>query len=661
MILDRFILGMLMIDTLKSWQSSLKKLARHTDGDLTKLYEGFPALKDLVRSNFYFGVFRGLMELSVSAKLYMNLPEIGILSMLTGISFNVPGDYCGEVSGTEFVNSRVRVISPTYKVMDAKDKYCQFLESDEAQARISVEDYLRQHYFETDSEFTEKYLQRVGEINQIIQAEKNHDKKAEGIGDLLFGKRSPFPEKDSNLVDLLKELSVIETEPIDRSLREFYGQISAIPAGIPTSGRLWTRGRYVDLVRNFCSVAKNGYYEEMDEELRIIREAEQTIKEVKEGKKLRKEDYADLDRIAKEYHAFLMTAQISFHEGEENLGRIARILDAVKKGLNIEPSSKNYLQTFIGEYMQFLMTSKDYFTGSELNSVESKLALATSFMVECVEFKHRNPDESISMFTTYISALRKVDASMGKETIESKIRSIRTLLGKIQKEEISTGTDLDELFTYMDSRELAMKKAGVSEKKVYCSLGEARKRFIDGQLTDHIRDMTDEEIKAVVNLCFDEAERATKYEIGMQVALFGLLGVSMISPVLAESKIANAFSWGLPTAARSFLDSYYNTKGGRVMTAAMNHIFVRRFERQGINVEAALSELDSKMSQAYDWGYVTAMGLSLVPAYCASSLNNSLPLVLPIGASFISFGLAYQSWFKAVRSLKSQIYEAAQR
>ncbi|MBN2567002.1 hypothetical protein JXB02_02870 [Candidatus Woesearchaeota archaeon] len=644
------------------WRTLLRRLNGDTNRskDLDILYERFPAMKGLVRTSLYFGIFRGLMDLSVGAKLYMNLPDIGVLSTLTSFSFNVPGDYLGEVRGTDFVNERVNAISPRSKVASLLESSCGFLEDAPMKARISLEEYLKEKYFETDAEFEERYLRNFSRIDSILQRHPEGGQAAREIGDVLFGTRSPLPCKDQTLISLLQDLRPIDADEIEQSLRKFYGQISAIPANIPTSSRLWTRGRYIDLVRGFASVAKNGFYDEMDEELKVIREAEETIKDIKEGKKLSRDDYADLDRIAREYLAFLMTTQVVFHEGEENLNRVARILDAVKRGHNLEPGSKRYLGAFIAEYRRFLDLSRACFPDADLASLESKLHAAGTFMNGCVETRQGSPDDAIGLFTDYMAKLRRVDASMDKETLESKIRSVRDLIRKIGSKEIHQKTEeLDELLAYIDSREYAMKSAGVSEKRAYCPLAEAKRRFIDSPLAEFTRDLTKAETDSIIGLCFSEAERTTKYEIATQGTLFGLLGLSWIRPEFSETTLVNAIAWGLPLAGRSLMESYYTTKGGRVMTAAMTHIFFKSFEKEGINAETAFSEYDSTMMQAYNRGYFGAMAGSLLPAYYATSSANPLPLTVPIFGSLVFFGLAYRSWFSSVRALKSQIYEHA--
>lgn len=627
--------------------------------DIKALYQKFPALKGLVRTSYRFGVFRGLMELSVAGKLYMNLPDVGVLSMLTNFAFNVPGDYLGEVFGTKYVNEKINVISPRESVASLKEKYCGFLKAPEVEAWVDFEDYLRKEYFKTQPEFEQRYLKNVPSISGIITG-KPEQEAVKDIGHLLFGEKSAVLQKDATLMDLISGLKTIQTEPVDQSLRKFYGQISAIPFNIPNSQRLWERGHYVDLVKNFCSVLKNGYYDETEEEMEIIREAEDTIKDIKSGKKLTREDYSDLDWMAREYLAFLVTTQEHFHEGEENLNKMGGILGAIQKGQKIEDSSKKFLADFIEGYRHFLRKTKDYCSGDDVGCNQTKAELAESFIAECVEGKTRPPDETIKQFEMYIATERKTDAEMNIKTLEKQIASVKDMLKVIQSKEVNQKTlGLDELLAYTESREIAMKKAGVSEKRVYCSLAEARKRFIEKPVSDFTRDMTKEEITSVVNTCFKEAERTTKCEVVSHVSLFALFGLSLYSPVLFQNQLVNALSWGMPIGARSWMESYYTTKGGRVMTAAMTHIFFKSFQKEGINAESSFSEFESTMMQAYNRGYFVAMGGALVPAYGSKTINNPWLFAVPIAAAGVFFGLAYHSWFKSVKNLKTQIYENA--
>ena len=121
------------------------------------------------------------------------------------------------------------------------------------------------------------------------------------------------------------------------------------------------------------------------------------------------------------------------------------------------------------------------------------------------------------------------------------------------------------------------------------------------------------------------------------------------------------------------VESYYVTKGSRVLSAALNYIFYNGFEREGINPGSAYSEYESAMMQAYHIGYGSAMGGALIPAYYAKSLQDGAlvsahnakslkelwPLAIPAAGSLIAFIVAYKKWFSSIRALKSQIRENA--
>ena len=444
-----------------------------TSRDLTILYDRYPAMKGLRKASLYFGIFRGLMELSVQYSTFSNLPEIGLLSAFTGIGFNVPGDFLGERLATHFVNEKLQVINPEYKVMAFKDEHCEFLRSPEMHARVSLEDYLKKQYFKSDAEFSGRYLSNVGKINKILQDDKTEQQRINEIGNMLFGQKSPVPAKDKTLEELIGDLRRIDHDNADSSLRKFYGEISAIPANIPTQNRLWTRRTYVDLVRNMVSVIKNGYFDEIDKELGIIRDAEETIKGIKGGKKPKREDYAELERISKEFLAFLLTNQQYLPRGEENQGEAAKALEDAGKGQNME-------------------------------------------------------------------------------TLASQVASMKAMLIKIEAKGIGKDTaELDGLLSYIKSWEFAMRKAGVSEKRTYCSLAEAQKRFIDFPIIEYTRKLTKEEVQSIVDISFKEAQRTTRFEIGTHVALFAGLVISLVKPEFSPEKIINALSWGLGLGTRS--------------------------------------------------------------------------------------------------------------
>ncbi|MBN1385808.1 DUF4267 domain-containing protein [Candidatus Woesearchaeota archaeon] len=535
--------------------------------ELQKIYKKFPALKELACSSFYFGLFRGLMELSVATKLYMNMPETGILSMLTGISFDVPGNYFGEVKGNEFLNENAIPINPSYRVSKLKEKHCGFLKSGGLESRIRLEEHLRKNHFKSDKEFESRYLQKYDSIAKALKTDPP-EKRTNSIAGILFG-RSQAPEKDATLNELLHEFSSSTLDPnaVDAGMKDLYGQISAIPPNIPTSSRLWTRGRYMDLVRALKSVIQHGYYEEMDVELSILKDAKDSIKGIREGKKPRKEDIEHIIRLSKEYLAFALTSQ---------------------------------------------------------------------------KYSH---DESMELQTEGIST-------------DEKTRAMKRLLKRASSGEIA-GSDLDELSLYITARENAIRKAGVSERRIYCSASDAVRKFIEEPLNDHTRSINREEMKQIMDICFSEARRVTKYEIGSHALLFGMLGASIWNPLLFGGRAANIFGWGLPIAARSFVDSYCSTKGGRVLTNALTQIFFDAFKKEGINTGSVMNEYDSLVSQAYHRGYMFSMGSSLAVNYFATLANRMEALYIPIGAATIFFALAYSKWYSSIRNLESQIYSNA--
>lgn len=632
--------------------------------NLQALYNKFPALKQLVWTHFYFGILRGLLETSVSAKLFMNLPEIGVLSMITGVASTAPGNWLGERRSSSFVNEEVTVITPSNKIQHLRDELCPFMESREWHVRLDLEEHLKDNYFKTESEFSTKYLAKYDEIAAVLKSNKTETEKAQQIGNIIFGQKSPFPEKDPVLFQHLKNLSIINVAYVEISLRKFYGQISAIPADIPSSRKLWTRGYYLDLVRAFCSVAEHGFYEEMDEELRILKEAEQSIKYLKDGKKLRKEDIIAIDRISREYLAFLLTNQRYFHEGEENLTKVSKILDAVEKRQNLEPTSKKYLETFISEYRFFLGTVKEHFnhesfSDATISEIERKLSLIETFLAECVDSRQRDPKESIALFDDYVKTLRKISLSMNKETLESKISSMRSLFKKIQTKDVNAKTqELDELLAYVDARRYTIKKAGISEKKVFCSLADVRKKFLEDPIINYTRSVNREEMKQILGLCFKEAKKANYGELFSHLALGVMLGISTYAPIIPGGRIANALGWGIPTGARSLFESYNVSKGGRVMITALLQIFGNAFKKEGIDAESAYSEFDSSISKAYLTGYGAAVAGALPMSYISSE-TLPWPIYIPVVASLVFLGVSYASWFRSVNSLREQIYNNA--
>lgn len=624
--------------------------------NLKAVYKRLPSLKKLVLANYLFGAMNSLIETSANAKLFMNLGDIAVWSMVTDSSLTIPGQMIGEKSGIAFINEVIAAHTPTQKIRVLYEQKCHFTDTKNWRVRIDLEEHLRSEYFKHEDDFTAKYLAKVDDISKVLKAGKSGRDKAQEIAKLLFGSKPPAAEKDPLLYQHLRNLASLDTASLDQALRDFYGQISAIPANIPNWKKLWTRKQYRDLVENLCSAAEHGYYEEMDEELRVLRDVEKTIKDVKAKKKMRKEDIDGLERIGKEYLAFLLSNQRYFHEGEENLSIIRGILEAVKKGNKIEPKSRRYLETFIDEYKAFLLSVQASFTEEELPAeITENLGHANSFMAECISAKNSNPSNAIAAFEGYIDILKEVSSRLSKQTLEGKVTSMRAFMKKLYAKDVNAQSDeLDDILNYIDARQFAMKKAGVSEKRVYISLADAQKKFLDGPVGEYTRRISAQEMESISELCFKEMNRANIGALGSTIALAGMIQLSEFIGEIPGGRLANALAWGSPIAIKSIIESYWNTKGGRVMAYFLLTKYRAALKQEGVDAESAFSELDSVIDRVYLAGYMTGAAVGL-PFMYGTTPERQWPILVTTLSSAALIGIAYKTWLSFEKDAKSEI------
>jgi hypothetical protein len=623
--------------------------------ELQALYKRFPALNQLVETNYWLGLFRGLVEMAVSTRLYMNLPEVGILSMLTGYSFNTPGEYFAEMKATQFVGQKVDPLTPTNKVKAIKKETVQFI-GVIWETREALESLLQKEHFKTPAQFETSYLQNVDKINAVLKKGLEPDEQASQLATILFGEGKPVPQDQTALMELLRNQKSLLPEAIEQALREFYGKISGITPPVAVKDRLWTRGRYADLVKGLTSVVEHGYYEEMDEELLMLKGAESALKDVKAGRKLSHDDIEDLDSVTREYLAFLLTNQWLFHEGEESLSTVSKALESVGRKQKLEPKIKQHLKTLIDSYVESIQIAQRMH-GANGAEAQRQMALVQGFLAEGMEGEKSDPNETLGLLRDYVAILNEVYTVQGKSTWEQRIKGLRSILADIPKGKFEQAPIFDELGQYTDSRRRAMRAAGVAEKKIHMPLATARDRFLDAPVQQHTREVNQEELDAVMGLCFGLSKKTKRNEILSHAALYGMLGLSILDPGIFGGKIASALGWGAPIGTRTFVESYNVTKGGRVMSNAVAQIFVNGFPDKKVNVAALINEHDSRSSQAYNRGFFMAMAGSLSTVYGGEMVGMPWLGYAPVLASAIPFALAYRKWFKSIEELKEQIYK----
>ena len=650
---------------MNSLEKAPPKKAKWLDGftlpksseDLQALYERFPALNQLVECNFWLGIFRGLVEMAVSTRLYMNLPEVGILSMLTGYSFNTPGEYFAEMNATRYINRNVDPQTPSNKVKAIKAESVRFVDTI-WETRESLEALLQREYLKTQAQFEGQYLHNIDKINAVLKKGLDPAEQADQLTAILFGERASAPKNYPALMELLRNQKPISPEVVEQNLKDFYGKISGIPPHLSIKNQLWTRGRYTDLIKALRGVVEHGCFEEMDEELQMLKGAENALRDVKTNRKLSHDDIEDLNTVTREYLAFLLTNQWLFHEGEESLSMVSKALETIKQRQKLEPRTKQHLKTLINSYIESLQIA-ERMHGADSAETQRQLNLIQTFAPDAVDDED-DPEPTLKILRDYVATLNNVYTIQGKNTWEQRIKGLQTILSNIPKGKFEYTPTIDELSEYIDSRRRAMKTAGVSEKKVYMPLSAARERFLETPTQQFTREINQEELDAIMGLCFGLSKKTKRNEILSHVALYGMLGLSMWDPALFGGKIASALGWGVPIGARTFFESYNITKGGRVMSNAIAQIFVNGFSDKRANIATLINEHDSRSSQAYYRGYFIAMTGSLGSGYGGEMFGQPWLGYLPVVASFFPFALAYRKWFKSIEELRSQIYKNVQ-
>jgi len=523
--------------------------------NLKIVYKTLPSLRKLVWTEFLFGSLRGLMETSTNAKLFINLKDIGVLSVITDVALNTPGEWKGEQGGTQIVNEQIALYTPASKIKRLYEENCKFLVTRPWHTRVSLEEYLRRNYFKDPNNFEERYLSRYDDISDVIKKIKAPDEKAKEIAKILFDGKISLLEKDTLLYQYLKNISQIDSEDVNTSLRKFYGAISGASTDTPSPEKLWTRGKYVDIVNNLCDVVRHGYYEEMNDELRLLKDAEQTLSQIKSGKKLRRDDTPVLDQIVREYYAFLLTDQQHFD------------------------------------------------TQTNKEESEKRIALAKDFLEKISE-------------------------------VDSKIPAI-----------------MDNLFSYIGSRISAIRKAGVSEKKIYCSLAEAREKFLDNMVLQYRRELNVEEMKQVNRKCFEHIDKTRVGELASTTFLAGMITISSFYNTIPGGWLANAIGWGVPVGLKSLYESYCRSKGQRLMEYYLLIKYRRALEKEGADPESAFSELSSVLSRVYLSGYMTGTSIGM-PFLYLTTPENSWPVLIPMGIAPLLLGITYKRWLEFEKKAK---------
>ncbi len=638
-------------------EKALRTLTRDKPGDeLQALYDRLPALEKLVECQFWIGLFRCLMDMAVSTRLCMNLPDVGLLSMVTGVSFNIPAEYMGEKFANLFIGDWVDPKTPANQVKAIKAETIQFVGAI-WETREKLETFLKNEHFKTSAQLEANYLQKVEKMNGILKRNLQPDEQARELLNLIFGEKKINPIQNPELMELLRNQRLLLPDAIEQALKDFYGKISGLAPNASAKDKLWTRGRYADLVKGLVGVVEQGYYEEMDEELLMLKGAENAIKDVKAKRKLSHDDVEDLDTLTREYMAFLLTNQWHFHEGEENLTTVTKALDSIKRKQKLDEHSKEHLRTLIDSLVENQLIAKRMY-GANGPESQQKLALVKAFITDCVE-GDVDPEPTLEILQDYVASLNEVYSKQGKHTWEQKIKALQSLLSSIPKGKFKPEHALliDELDRYIDSRRKSMRTAGVSEKKVYMPLDKAREKFLDSPVQQHTREINREELDRIMELHFGESKKSKRNEVLSHLGLYGMLALSMIKPDIFGGKIATALGWGIPIGSRTFMESYNVVKSSRMMSSAVAQIFVNGFKDQKVDVASLINEHDSRSSQAFYQGYFVAMMGSLTALYGGELSGMRWLSYLPVGLSFIPYAIAYRKWFKSVADLKTQIYK----
>jgi hypothetical protein len=309
--------------------------------------------------------------------------------------------------------------------------------------------------------------------------------------------------------------------------------------------------------------------------------------------------------------------------------------------------NKGYLQTFVEDYIVFLRSSSMHFPGD--GTIDAKIREAEAFMDQSSTGTVQNQGDTLRSLSDYLATLKKVSDS--NKSLESRIRNVSNLL---KHPAAMKNEESDELCSYIDARESSIRRAGISEKRVFSSLANGQRKFLDEPVVEYCRPIDKEELREIMDRCFGKSKRSNIGQAGTQALLYGMLGMSEFKPLLPMSLFANSVVWGVAAGSRSLAENYCTTISTRSMTTALVHIFGNAFRKQGIAVEAAFCEHDSALLRAYHTGYAISVAGSLPLAYV-----SDWPLYIPIAASAAVAGFAYRSWFKAVRNLKEEIVNYA--
>jgi hypothetical protein len=529
--------------------------------NLRKLYKVMPSMKGLRKAEFLAGMNRGIMETAANAQLFVYLGNIDLLSNMLDGAMTIPGAWKGERKGKEIIESKIMPITPAARVAKHLEGL-RFLTQKSWHARICLEEYLRKAYFKEPKEFEGRYLAKCAPMNEILRDAKSLEEKVNEVAKLIFGSRVPDLAKDRELYNYLANQSMIPAETVEDQLGDFYGQISAIPSNIPTSQKLWTRKTYSDLVDNFVRVVKRGFYDEIDPDSYILAHINRVLKHVTEGKrKLKRDDLPDVEAVARDYHAFL----ISERDHIPNLPcseQLKAILDKNNAG--------------------------------------------------------------------YSDCLKSIT-----EGIDKKIQSVKRLISDLSKRNQAIPPEmLKELYSYVKSTREAEKDTGAAERRVYCPLADARRKFIDEPVSAYIRDLNPEEVKNLKDMCFESMNSAKVGELGCITGLAGMIIASAVAEKipfvnsLLENRLLKALVWGIPIGVKAFYESNFHAVVDRVLEFYLLVECRSALVQNGINPEATFAELRSALTQIYLEGYMigTSTGLSFL---YATDETNMYPIRVP--------------------------------
>ncbi|MFH0869492.1 MAG: hypothetical protein V1866_00365 [archaeon] len=653
--------------------------------NLRAAYKILPSLKTLVRSEYFSGLARGLLEVSVSARIFSNLKGAAVASALTDFVASMPGKYKGEKKGVKFNKERLAPYTPTAKIEKIFQQYCGFVNERPWQVRLGLEDYLSAKFKELKEPkgFEENYLAKLEDISLVLKSAKDNEQKSAGIFKIIFGSRAASMEKDEVLYDHLRNLTAINTDNIELSLKKFFRSVSGIhPESQPSDKidkpeKLWLRPRFSDLVENLRSVVKHGFYEE-SEDVMLIKRDDRMLKQLKEKKTLKREDFSGVEHIVQEYYSFLLTDQQHLSDEADNimgrqfLNRARQVVEDILQKNSFNIKSIRYIQKLAAGYERFLSNVKSCLpTKPEqiaqtnydaVGDIDSKIDGVKALINDLQDLQVQETDAQKqpfsvdihrnalgSLLTYSISKLENQKGGKPLRSLEDRISAVKLLLDKESGAKEIPEEAVDLLINYKEAKTAAIRKAGLPEKKVYCTLDEAMKKFVKEPIGRYKREINDAEFHRLNKEYFSLMKKSKFGEMAYNGMMLGLLGLSeKVISVIPGGPVLNSIIWGSLIGSGSFCDGFCISYGSRISEYYLLVKYRRKMEEKGLDAEAAFSDMSSVLSRAYLAGYVTGTA-SGMPFLYTTTEQRKWPILIPITVAAAIIPLSFMKWFKFKR------------